>query len=69
VPKLPPPDGAGRAERAGGFVWCYTCARRAAVQRLERWRSKHRDHYNAYMARYMRGYRKRKREAAARDVV
>jgi hypothetical protein len=31
---------------------------------LARWRGKHRDRYNAYMARYMRRYRARKREAA-----
>jgi hypothetical protein len=33
--------------------------RRRYIWAMVRWRSKHRDHYNAYMARYMRGYRKR----------
>jgi hypothetical protein len=32
---------------------------------IVRWRSKHRDHYNAYMRGYMRRYRARKREAAS----
>jgi hypothetical protein len=33
------------------------------------WQARHRNHYNAYMARYMRGYRKRKRAAARRDAM
>jgi len=35
--------------------------RRRHTWAIVRWRSKHRDHYNAYMARYMREYRKRQR--------
>jgi hypothetical protein len=46
-----------RADRA--FI------RRRNTEALRRWRIKNRDRWNAYMARYMRGYRKRKRAAAS----
>ena len=39
--------------------------RRRHTWAIVRWRSKHRDHYNAYMRRYMRRYRKRKRSVTA----
>jgi hypothetical protein len=39
--------------------------RRRYIWAMVRWRAKHRQHYNAYMARFMRGYRKRKREAVS----
>ena len=43
--------------------------RRRHTWAMVRWRSKHRDHYNAYMARYMRGYRKQTRGGHARRGV
>jgi hypothetical protein len=39
--------------------------RRRYTWAMVRWRAKHRQHYNAYMARYMRRYRARKREVAS----
>ena len=37
--------------------------RRRHTWAIVRWRSKHRDHYNAYQAAYQRRLRARKREA------
>jgi hypothetical protein len=34
------------------------------VRTTRRWQDKNRDKYNAYMARYMKGYRARQRQAA-----
>ena len=50
-----------RADRA--FI------RRRNTEALRRWRIKNRDRWNAYMARYMRGYRKQTRGGHARRGV
>jgi hypothetical protein len=46
-------------------------ARRAVrkIARVRRWQAENRARYNAYMARFMRGYRKRKRAAASRAAT